>query len=100
MQLVDAVGISPINEIIFFWNGFKPTKQLQLETCLEIIIMWSDANSRNSSWSYEGLDEKAFPDVLQGAGFRSLHYWDEAKKVLRAHVLHVNENKMEDGLYR
>jgi len=95
MPFIDAIGVSPIEEMIFFWNGYKRMDQSQLETSLERLL-WSDYS--NPTWSREGPDEHAILSILRGATFRNLCRWDEAKEVLRSGVLGVDRAELKGGL--
>ena len=94
VQLVDAVGASPLEEMIFFWNGYKRQNQSQLETSLKRLA-WSETNPL---WSNEGPDENAVLAVLRAATLRNLSRWDEAKQTLRSKVLSVDRAELKGGL--
>lgn len=92
---IDAVGVSPVEEMIFFWNGYKRMDQSQLEISLQR-LSWSDYS--NPNWSREGADEHAILSALRGATYRNLARWDEAKEVLRSGVLGVDRAELKGGL--
>ena len=95
VPFVDAIGVSPVEEMIFFWNGFKRMDQSQLQTSLDRLT-WSEAS--NPTWSREGQEEKAILAVLRSATLRNLNRWDEAKKILRSEVLSVDPAELKGGL--
>ncbi|KAK4691270.1 tetratricopeptide repeat protein 39, partial [Lecanoromycetidae sp. Uapishka_2] len=95
VPLIDAVGVSPVEEMIFFWNGYKRMDQSQLKTSLDRLA-WSDTS--NPTWSREGPDEHAILSVLRGATYRNLARWDEAKEVLRSGVLGVDRAQLKGAL--
>lgn len=95
VPFVDAVGVSPIEEMIFLWNGYKRMDQPQLEANLKRLD-WSETTDPH--WSREGPDEKAILSVLRGANLRNLRRWDEARKVLRSGVLSFDKNELKGHL--
>ena len=95
VPFVDAIGVSPVEEMIFFWNGIKRMDQSQLQTSLERLT-WSDTS--NPTWNREGHEEKAILAVLRSATLRNLTRWDEAKKILRTEVLSVDPAELKGGL--
>ena len=94
VPFVDAVGVSPLEEMIFLWNGYKRQNGSQLETSLERLA-WSETNNM---WSREGSDEKAVLAVLRAATLRNLGRWDEAKQTLRSDVLSIDKAELKGGL--
>ena len=96
VPFINAIGISPLEEMIFFWNGYKRMDHSQLEMSLAR-VSWSET-SANPTWSREGPDEKAVLAVLRGATLRNLSRWDEAKLAHRTGVLNVDKNELRGGL--
>ncbi|KAL9104263.1 MAG: hypothetical protein Q9163_000759 [Psora crenata] len=94
VPFIDAVGISPLEEMIFFWNGYKRQNRPQLEMSLERIA-WSETNPL---WPQEGPDEKAVLAVLRAATLRNLGQLDEAEQTLRSLVLEVDRAELKGGL--
>jgi len=94
VPFVDAIGVSPIEEMIFLWNGYKRMNTTQLETCLERLT-WSETS--NACWSREGLDEKAILALLRGATLRTLGRWDDAKEAHNDGVLRVDKAELKGG---
>lgn len=92
--LVDAVGVSPIEEMIFFWNGYKRMNESQLEDSL-VRLAWSESQP---SWVKETRDERAILAVLRAATMRNLGHLDKAEKVLKGEVLNVDKAELKGGL--
>ena len=97
VPFVDAVGISPVEEMIFFWNGYKRMNPQQLEQSMDRLA-WSENTATNPTWTREGADERALLSVLRGATLRNLKRLDEARKVQRIGVLDVDWNELKGGL--
>lgn len=96
-SFVDAIGVSPLEEMIFFWNGYKRMDTSELEDSLKVLA-WNDDKSLNPLWIREGPDERAILALLRGTVFRNLHRWDEARKILKAGVLDVDRAELKGGL--
>ncbi|KAL8688834.1 MAG: hypothetical protein Q9218_005350, partial [Villophora microphyllina] len=98
VPFIDAVGVSPLEEMIFFWNGFKRMNPSQLGRSLEN-LKWSDQSDANSRfWQKEEKDEHAVLAVLRGATLRNLGRWDGAVKVLKEGVLNMEKAELKGGL--
>lgn len=96
IPLVEAVGVSPIEEMILLWNGYKRMAPSQLQFCLDRLA-WSESSS-NPTWCRESADEKAILAVLRGATLRNLGRWDDAKAALTANILEVDKAELKGGL--
>ncbi|KAJ5098904.1 hypothetical protein N7532_005905 [Penicillium argentinense] len=90
VPLVDAVGVDPIEEMIFFWNGHSRMTRLQLEESLTRLA-WCESEE-NKTWSREGAEEKAILELLRAAVFRSLRKHEEAKHIIRTRVLNHDKS--------
>lgn len=95
ISFVDAVGVSPVEEMIFLWNGYKRMDPSQLEESLSR-LSWSETS--NPQWKHEGPDEKALLSLLYGTTLRNLERYEEAKKTLRSGVLSYDKNELKGGL--
>lgn len=84
-DLVDAVGVSPIEEMIYFWNGYKRMRNEHLQVSLDNLA-WSESSS-NPHWEKEGLDEKSILVVLRAATLRNMDRTAEAKKMLEEDIM-------------
>lgn len=85
VDLVDAVGVSPIEEMIYFWNGYKRMRAEHFEDSLARLA-WSES-VENDNWKLEGLDEHAVLALLRAATLRNLKRFDEAKEILQTEIL-------------
>ncbi|KAJ5307443.1 Outer membrane protein IML2 mitochondrial/Tetratricopeptide repeat protein 39 [Penicillium atrosanguineum] len=85
VPLVNAIGVDPIEEMIFFWNGHSRMTEAQLEESLARLA-WCDSDA-NETWSREGAEEKAILDLIRAAVHRSLHNYEKAKQILKTKVL-------------
>ena len=95
VPFIDAVGVSPVEEMIFLWNGYKRMDSSQLEESLSR-LSWSE--NSNPHWKREGLDEKALLSLLRGTTLRNLQRYEEAKKSLRFGVLSYDKHELKGGL--
>lgn len=95
VPFIDAVGVSPVEEMIFLWNGYRRMDTSQLEQSLSQ-LSWSETS--NPHWKREGPDEKALLSVLHGTTMRNLHRYEEAKKSLQSGVLSYDKNELKGGL--
>lgn len=95
VPLIDAVGVSPVEEMIFFWNGYKRMDTSQLEHSLSR-LSWSETS--NPHWEREGPDEKALLSVLYATTLRNMQRYEEAKKSLRSGVLSYDKDELKGGL--
>lgn len=96
VSLVDAIGVDPIEEMIFFWNGHSRMTNEQLQESLTR-LEWCESEN-NKTWSREGIEEKAILGLLRAAIFRSLHRHDEAKKILQTCVLNHDKSVFKGHL--
>jgi len=97
IPFIDAIGVSPLEEMIFFWSGYKRMDTSQLEDSLTALA-WSEDRTSNQVWSREGPDERAILAILRAAVLRNLHRWEEAKSALRTGVLSVDRVELKGGL--
>ena len=95
LSLIDAVGISPICEMIYFWNGYKRMQHAELEHCLERIA-WSEANGR-IDWAKEAVDEKGIYNILRGCVLRHLGQTEAARRSLQE-VIDLDRSQFKSGL--
>lgn len=83
-EFIDAIGVSPVEEMIFFWNGGKRMRTEDFDQSLENLA-WSEKHDPH--WKEEGLDERAIHALLRASALRNLHRFEESKAVLRDEVL-------------
>ncbi|EXJ82149.1 hypothetical protein A1O1_08218 [Capronia coronata CBS 617.96] len=82
-NFIDAVGVSPLEEMIFFWAGYKKMNADQLQDSLDNLA-WSENAAR---WPQEDADERAILAVLRAVILRNLRRHDESKDLLSHNVL-------------
>lgn len=85
VDLVDAVGVDPIEEMIFFWNGYNRMREEGLEDSLRN-LSWSETEA-NKMWSKESEDEKAILSLLRAGVLRALRKHHDAKEILQHKIL-------------
>ncbi|KAK5455025.1 Mitochondrial outer membrane protein iml2 [Exophiala xenobiotica] len=82
-SFIDAIGVSPLEEMILLWGGYKKMDEAKLQESLDNLA-WSEALPR---WEREDVDEQAILAVLKAVILRNLRRHDESKEVLQQHVL-------------
>jgi len=84
-RFVDAVGVSPVEEMSYFWSGFKRMNASQLRDSLDRLAWFEDPNS-NPYLKQEPDDEKAVFGLLKATCLRFLGNIPEAKSTLTSGV--------------
>ncbi|KAI1913521.1 Mitochondrial outer membrane protein iml2 [Ophidiomyces ophidiicola] len=85
IDFIDAIGVDPIEEMIYFWNGHSRMSEIQLESSLKN-LKWSEG-PENKTWGREDHDEQCILALLRASILRSLGKHEEAKDILQSHVL-------------
>lgn len=85
-DLVDAVGVNPLEEMIFLWGGYKRMNRSELEESISN-LEWSTEKQQNMHWDKMDLDERAIQAILRAAVFRNLLRFEEAKAILQSEIL-------------
>jgi tetratricopeptide (TPR) repeat protein len=75
-SLVDSVGVSPIEEMIYVWNGYKRMELVDLERSLECLKWGEDEKG-------EDVDEAGIRNVLKVVVLRRLGKLQEAEQLLK-----------------
>ncbi|KAF2428803.1 hypothetical protein EJ08DRAFT_614705 [Tothia fuscella] len=96
VDFIDAIGVSPIEEITYFWNGTKRMQPKDLEVSLQKLA-WSTSEA-NPLWARETLDEHAILAVLTAAIYRNLGRRAEARSLLEREVLNHEWVEFKGGL--
>ncbi len=89
-SLVDAIGVSPLEEMIFFWNGYKRMRNDHLQVSLQNLA-WSESPANAEHWAQEDLDEKSILVILRAATMRNMGNTTEAKALLEKEVIAVDK---------
>lgn len=91
VDLVDAVGVDPIEEMNFFWNGYSRMSADRLEKSFRNL---------ETSGQDERLDEddRAIVQLLRAAILRALRRHREAKEILKEKVLPLDRTLFKGPL--
>ena len=95
-EFVDAIGVSPLEEMIYFWNGYKRMRDGHLQVSLQNLA-WSES-SANPYWEKEGRDERSILVLLRAATLRNMNRTVEAKQLLEAEILPVDRALFKGNL--
>lgn len=97
LPFVDAIGVSPIDEMIYFWNGYKRMPTEKLEESLQALA-WYESPANGKLWAKEAADEKALLALLRAVVFRNLRRHDEAIELLTSEILSHDKNNFKGHL--
>ncbi|KAH7403498.1 outer membrane protein-like protein iml2 [Cadophora sp. MPI-SDFR-AT-0126] len=95
VDLIDAIGVSPLTEMVYFWGGMKKQDNVQLQQSLDC-LSW-DRTTHAEKFKAD-LDETAIQAVLQAALIRNLGQYDEARKILKTEILPHDKNAFRGHL--
>jgi len=80
-DFVDAVGVSPVVEMIYFWPGLRRMRGKHIQKGLERLA-WSEDTTLNPSWEREAADERTTLTFLRGVSERNLGDLETAQRTL------------------
>jgi hypothetical protein len=84
VDLVDAVGVSPLAEMVYLWGGAKKQNPAELQKSLDI-LQWERASHPEKL--KDDLDETGIQAVLRAAFLKNMGRYDEARDLLKTQVL-------------
>jgi hypothetical protein len=82
-HLVEAIGVSPLEEMTYFWTGYRRKQPHQLQASLDRL----EKDEQRPEWTDETIDERAAQALLKAIVLRCLGKYDEAKTMIREQVL-------------
>ncbi|KAI0204920.1 breast cancer protein [Astrocystis sublimbata] len=84
VDLADAVGVSPMQEMVYLWNGLKKMQPVELERAATDLSWDRLTCSEEVRGKIQAqLDEKALHDLCHAAILRNLEKFDEARVKLQ-----------------
>jgi hypothetical protein len=96
VDLIDAVGVSPVEEMIYFWNGYKQMNPDELKHSFRSLTL---TESRTKiPWEDDTADEHAILALLKATIFRNMKMTTEARKTLANHVFSHDRSLLKGGL--
>ena len=90
-SFTDAIGVSPIEEMIYLWGGFKKMRLDNLEKSLQNLA-WSEVQPR---WKDEDPDEPAILALVRGVILRNLRQHDESMEILRVKLIDQDHQQLK-----
>jgi hypothetical protein len=96
IDLIDAIGVSPIEEMIYFWAGHKRMQPQHLEQSLANLD-WSLSND-TFKWQDEPLDEQSIRSLIRATALRYLGKPEEARELLQQDILSHNWSEFKGNL--
>ncbi|EER42913.1 mitochondrial outer membrane protein iml2 [Histoplasma capsulatum H143] len=85
VDFIDAIGVDPLEEMIYLWNGHSRMNEEELQNSLRCLA-WSESE-QNKHWDRENEDEFAILALLRASIFRFLGRHEESKTLLRSKIL-------------
>ncbi|OBT46004.1 hypothetical protein VE00_03729 [Pseudogymnoascus sp. WSF 3629] len=96
VDLVDAIGVSPLEEIIYLWNGYKRMRPEELEVSLQT-LKWDNATYPEKF--KDNMDEVGLQSLMNGAVLRYLGKFTEARQLLTENFTSRDKNVFKGHLY-
>ncbi|RMZ78908.1 hypothetical protein DV737_g3692, partial [Chaetothyriales sp. CBS 132003] len=90
-DLIDAIGVSPLEEMIYLWGGYKKMDDANLEHSLRNVA-WSEGEETDE------VDEKAGLALLRSVILRNLRRHDDSMAVLKRELLDLEPQALRGPL--
>lgn len=91
VPLIDGVGVSPIEEMMYFWNGYKRMDNDDFAKSL-IALEW-----RKEKLKDDEVDERAIHSLLKSVVLRNMGELEAAREHLQE-VLNIDKYHLKGGL--
>lgn len=92
-DLVDVVGIPPVEELAYFWTGYRRMNSSELQVSLDRMAECE----ASPQWASETADEKAGLGLLQAIALRNQGKVAEAKVKLEEEVLCYSSQQIKSN---
>ncbi|KAM0806562.1 putative Breast cancer protein [Seiridium cardinale] len=99
IDLVDAVGVSPVQEMVYLWNGIKKMRPTELERAATM-LSWDRLTVSGELIKKIRVenDEVAVADVCLAAIYRALGRYDEATTMFKE-VLAIDKTAFDGKIH-
>lgn len=84
VDLIDAIGVSPLGEMIYLWGGTKKQNLDELQKSMNVLA-WDRVEQQEKHKS--DLDETATHALLKAAILRNMGKYKEARETLKVNIL-------------
>jgi hypothetical protein len=84
VDFIDAIGVSPIEEMIYLWNGSKRMSTSELEMSM-VNLDWQRTSHPEKHKA--NIDEVAIHSLLMASILRSFGRFDDARQTLQDNIL-------------
>ena len=84
VDLTEVIGVSPLAEMMYLWNGLKKCDMRQLQRVLDI-IQWSRASHPEKHET--NVDERVIQALLRATILRNLGRYEDTRELLKTEVL-------------
>ncbi|RDW66185.1 outer membrane protein-like protein iml2 [Coleophoma cylindrospora] len=84
VEFIDAIGVSPILEMIYLWNGLKKMSSVELEKSWSA-VQWE--RTKLPEKFKADFDEAAMHHLLQACVLRNMRKFSEARDILETELL-------------
>ncbi|KAK6363628.1 Mitochondrial outer membrane protein iml2 [Orbilia blumenaviensis] len=96
-RLVDAVGVSPLEEMIYMWNGFTRMNDELIAQSIKSIEWQPPAEeAENPKSCITELDEKVVQSFLKAVLARHLGEFSKAREIFEKEVVTVDKLKLKE----
>jgi len=94
-DLVDAIGVSPLSEQMYLWNGIKKQSVYELEKTLSL-LQWERTSQAEKHKA--DLDEIALSAIIRACVQRNLSNFKECRKILTSEILNRDRHEFTGPL--
>ncbi|KAI1276076.1 outer membrane protein Iml2/Tetratricopeptide repeat protein 39 [Xylaria sp. FL0933] len=84
IDFIDAIGVSPVQEMVYLWNGLKKMNPAELENAAQD-LSWERLTcpEKTRDQIQAEIDERALHDLCHAAILRNLNKFDDARSKLQ-----------------
>ncbi|KAI1346440.1 outer membrane protein Iml2/Tetratricopeptide repeat protein 39 [Xylaria sp. FL0043] len=84
IDFIDAIGVSPVQEMVYLWNGLKKMNPGELENAAQY-LSWErlTCSEKTRDQIQAEIDERALHDLCHAGILRNLNKFDDARSKLQ-----------------
>lgn len=94
-DFIDCIGVSPVEEMIYLWNGTKRMSSDELNDSLKALD-WSRVHTPDKHQT--NLDERAIHSLLYATVLRNQGKFEEARTILNRDIISQDRNAFKGPL--